>query len=51
MLESEEGVLEDTKDMLEHAVLFYKNLFGFEESLGVKLGEDFWYEGDKVTSQ
>ena len=51
MLESEEGVLEDTKDMLEHAVLFYKNLFGFEESLGVKLGEDFWDEGDKVTSQ
>ena len=51
MLESEEGVLEDTKDMLEHAVLFYKNLFGFEESLGVKLGENFWDEGDKVTSQ
>jgi len=37
--------------MLEHAVLFYKNLFGFEESLGVKLGENFWDEGDKVTSQ
>jgi len=51
MLESEEGVLEDTKDMLEHAVLFYKNLFGFEESLGVKLGEKFSDEGDKVTSQ
>ena len=37
--------------MLEHAVLFYKNLFGFEESLGVKLGENFSDEGDKVTSQ
>jgi hypothetical protein len=51
MLETEDGVLEDTKDMLEHVLLFYKNLFGCEESLGVKLGEDFWDEGDKVTSQ
>ena len=51
MLESDDGVLEENKDMLEHAMLFYKSLFGFEENLGVKLGDDFWEEGDRVTIQ
>jgi len=45
-LESEDGMLEETEDMLKHVVFFYKNLFGFEENLGVKLGEDFWKEED-----
>ncbi|XP_066365111.1 uncharacterized protein [Miscanthus floridulus] len=51
MLESDDGVLEENKDMLEHAMLFYNSLFGFEENLGVKLGDDFWEEGDRVTIQ
>jgi len=48
-LETPDGLLEDTKDMLNHTVDFYKHLFGAEENLGVHLGENFWEEGDKVT--
>ena len=48
-LETPDGLLEDTKDMLNHVVNFYKHLFGAEENLGVHLGENFWEEGDKVT--
>jgi len=47
-LETPDGLLEDTKDMLNHAMNFYKHLFGAEENLGVHLGENFWEEGDKV---
>jgi len=35
--------------MLEHAVNFYKNLFGEEPSNGVRLKDDFWDEDDLVT--
>jgi hypothetical protein len=35
--------------MLEHAVNFYKNLFGKEPSYGVRLKDDFWDEDDLVT--
>jgi hypothetical protein len=48
-LDSPNGTLEDTKDMLSHAVDFYKNMFGAEEKLGVHLEENFWDEDDKVT--
>ena len=48
-LETPDGLLEDTKDMLNHVVDFYKHLFGAKENLGVHLGENFWEEGDKVT--
>jgi hypothetical protein len=36
--------------MLNHAVDFYKSLFGQEESSGVKLDDDFWEEDEKVSS-
>lgn len=48
-LESDEGLLEDNQSMLDHVIDFYKKLFGLEKNLGVKLSEDFWEEGDKVT--
>lgn len=48
-LESDEGLLEDNQSMLDHVIDFYKNLFGLEKNLGVKLSEDFWAKGDKVT--
>ena len=48
VLEGPDGPLEDTKDMLSHAVDLYKNLFGEEEDLGVHLGENFW-EDDKIS--
>jgi phosphoribosylaminoimidazole-succinocarboxamide synthase len=48
-LDSPNGTLEDTKDMLSHVVDFYKNLFGAEEELGVHLRENFLDEEDKVT--
>ena len=36
--------------MLEHAVDFYRKLFGKEENSGVKLGQDFWEVNEKVTA-
>lgn len=35
--------------MLDHAVDFYKNLFGLEETFGLKLNDNFWEEEDKAT--
>jgi len=48
-LESNEGLLEDKKLMLDHAVDFYKNLFGLVENFGLKLNDNFWEEEDKAT--
>jgi hypothetical protein len=33
--------------MLDHAVDFYKSLFGQEEDTGVRLDDDFWGEEEK----
>jgi hypothetical protein len=49
-LETPEGVVEDNDLMLNHAVEFYKNLFGSNIESGVKLDEDFWSEEEKVTA-
>ena len=35
--------------MIDHVVDFYKSLFGVEENLGVRLGDNFWEEEDKIT--
>lgn len=48
-MEGPDGVLENTKDMIDHVVDFYKSLFGVEENLGVRLGDNFWEEEDKIT--
>jgi hypothetical protein len=40
-LEGPNGWIDDNKGMLEHAVDFYKSLFGREERSGVTLGHDF----------
>ena len=37
------------QDMLTLATKFYKDLFGFETSLDVSLGDNFWAEEEKVT--
>jgi hypothetical protein len=31
--------------MLEHALEFYKSLFGREDRDNIRLGEEFWQEG------
>lgn len=49
-LETPNGWVEDNKDMLEHAVEFYKDLFGLEASSGVRLDEDFWEKEEKLTN-
>jgi hypothetical protein len=51
MLEGPDGLVEDTKGMINIAVEYYKSLFGFEEKIGTGLAEDFWLEGEKVTSE
>ena len=48
-LEGPDGWTDDNHGMLEHAVNFYKNLFGEEPSNGVRLKDDFWDEDDLVT--
>lgn len=45
-LEGPEGWIEDNQLMLEHAVNFYKNLFGQEDSSGVEL---VWIFGRTVS--
>jgi len=44
-LEGPDGWIDDNKGMLEHAVDFYRKLFGKEGDSGVKLGQDFWGSG------
>jgi hypothetical protein len=41
--------LSDNKDMIKHAVGFYKKLFGKEARSNIKLASDFWAEAEKVT--
>jgi hypothetical protein len=43
------GPVETTKEMLEVASNFYKNLFAFEEGFGIHLGPNFWDPEDQVT--
>jgi len=49
-LEGPDGWIDDNKGMLEHAVDFYRKLFGKEEDSGVKLGQDFGGVDEKVTA-
>jgi uncharacterized glyoxalase superfamily protein PhnB len=35
-------VLNNNEDMLEHAVDFYKKLFGEEERSKIRLGDELW---------
>ena len=49
-LETPEGWVEDNDKMLEHAVDFYKSLFGKEPDTSIKLDADFWEEDEKVSS-
>jgi hypothetical protein len=50
-LETDKGIIEDNDQMLNHAVDYYKNLFGPEPMSGVRLDADFWDDDDKVSIQ
>ena len=50
-LNGDSGPVYTTKEMLEVATSFYKNLFGAEKKPNVHLGPSFWEEGDLVTSE
>lgn len=45
------GLVYDNKGMLNIAVDFYKKLFAKEDKSNVSLGEDFWDNSEKVTSE
>jgi hypothetical protein len=47
-LEHEGSIWTRNKDMLEHALVFYKSLFGREDRDNIRLGEEFWQEGEKI---
>jgi len=42
VLEGPLGPVTETKDLLSLATDYYKRLFGYEEKLDVKLGDNFW---------
>ena len=50
-LEGPDGLVEDTSSMLNLALEYYGKLFGFEPSLGFKLGDSFWKEEEKVSEE
>lgn len=50
-LEDEGRIIDDNQGMLEHAVDFYKNLFGEEPRSKLKLEENFWEQEEKVTRE
>lgn len=47
-LEGPEGLVNETKDILDVAVNVYKDLFGFEPSPDMDLNSNFWSEEEKV---
>jgi hypothetical protein len=48
-LDGPDGWIDENSKMLNHAVDFYKSLFGQEKSSGVKLDNNFWEEEELVT--
>jgi hypothetical protein len=49
-LEDNAMLLEDNSSMIHHAMNSYKTLFGREHRNNISLGDDFWEEGDKITT-
>ena len=50
-LKGSNGETNNNKEMLQLAVDFYKNLFGFEEKLDIHLSDHFWDIGEKLTQE
>ena len=49
ILEGPDGPVYSTKDMLEVATNFYKNLFGYEPKPNIHCDDHFWSEEELVT--
>ena len=49
MLEGPLGPVIETKDLLSLATYYYTRLFGYEEKLDVKLGDNFWSEEEMIS--
>jgi hypothetical protein len=43
-------LLKDNNSMINHAMDFYKNLFG-KEQRSIRLEDDFWGEEERVTAE
>jgi hypothetical protein len=50
-LETNGVMLIESRDMLEHALEFYKALFGKEDRYNIRLQESFWEEDENVTHE
>jgi uncharacterized glyoxalase superfamily protein PhnB len=50
-LETNGAMLIESRDMLEHALEFYKALFGKEDRYNIRLQESFWEEDENVTHE
>jgi hypothetical protein len=48
-LENEGNIIDEQNGMIEHAMSFYKNLFGAEPRDNIRLDDTFWKEGEKMT--
>jgi hypothetical protein len=44
-------MLNDNKDMVNHAMNYYKQLFGKEPRSNIRFRSDFWEENEKVSSE
>ena len=49
VLEGPLGPVTETKDLLSLATDYYTRLFGYEEKLDVKLGDNFWSEEEMIS--
>jgi len=50
MLETAAGPVEDTKGIIDNAVDYYKNLFGYSPAINLKLVDDFWDQSSMATA-
>jgi hypothetical protein len=50
-LEENGNVIDETDGMLKHAMQFYKAPFGKEAWMNIKLGDEFWSEEEKISSE
>ena len=49
VLEGPLGPVTETKDLLSLATDYYKSLFGYEQKLDVKLGDNFWSKEERIS--
>jgi hypothetical protein len=50
-MEGLEGEVETTEEIMEVAIIYYKDLFKYEARPNIRIEENFFSEGEKVTTE